>query len=299
MEKNQTLQRGVQGYITCNAFPGDPPQRMFWTHGGNVLRSSGRITVRSQSLLIDNVEFSDEGIYTCRFTEHGNHEFSINVNVIEIPELEIDIPPSHPINFTTDLEIECKTTPSHAETYWLVPRHNGAQTRIDGSRLFIEGGREDLSGIYTCVASLPDRRIRNQRSVEVIQTDIPVRFPQPKELPINTVEGDTHLLHKDLLFSLESSDLTFQWTRKMEAVDFGPRFSYTIERTHLTMKISHAEVSDRGTYQLTVSNQHGMDTLAVTMYVTEQIKTTLELEFEDVACEKLEVRFSITFYLHD
>ena len=290
---NQTFYRRETARVLCDANPGDPPVPIIWLRNGIRIISS-RVDNEGQALIIDNIDDEDEGVYQCVFNDvhTGRISTNIQVNVVDRPQNEVNIfPPGLPryisISYGNRLRLNCRieqTDPS-LTFVWIIR---------DGEKLIssheLNLAPEDVvTGPYHCLVSSND--MEYQHTVIVILVDIPpLPLPPDWTFIMNALEREPLLLNINFRHRLDQSNLTVQWYKNGEIVDFDSRFSFSVSQTFLRFNISSAKLTDRGRYVVNVSNPYGFAVLTVDINIFELERTEFNVKIENVDCSLVEVR---------
>ena len=293
VQTNWTFQRGERAVVVCDAFPGDPEQTISWRFRGRSVPHADFPHLREdkhrKTLIFESIGMSDAGTYTCLFNTFGEHSVEITVNVIEEETgTEIVLPDSINVTFGRPLDLDCVTRPPAAQTRWIIRKNMiTIHTRI----LHLEPEALIGTSSYTCIATTSAGR-EIERTVYVRQTGIPFHLKGRREDSETAMEGDQIEFHAALKYPLDSTtNLSFRWRPIGGSAhrNFTSRLTYTISERSLRMMLSHVELLDKGRYAVTISNDHGNDTLMVTIHVTAMERTALELKF-NISCELLKVK---------
>ncbi|MGH0143069.1 UNVERIFIED_CONTAM: hypothetical protein FKN15_022424 [Acipenser sinensis] len=148
--------------LSCVLLDGNPPPKRHWTHNGQPVSVSSRVSLQSDgSLYIDKVSQEDAGIFICRAVNLvGSANVSITVSIPAAPTISSG--PSHYItNEGVAVTLSCDSTGEpKPTTVWskgreAIRRHS-SRYRADasGSLMIPSPGAED-SGVYVCTATNP------------------------------------------------------------------------------------------------------------------------------------------------
>ena len=295
VNRNQTFNRGETAHVLCDADPGDPPVPMIWLRNGNRIISSQQLRVdnEGQALIIENIGNEDAGVYQCAFNDvHTSITINIQVNVVNCPQNQPQIfPPGLPhnvsISYGDRLHLNCRNEQANSSfTYvWIV----GDGDEPVASHELDLAPEDVMAGIFRCFAV--GNGMAYQHTVIVTVVDAPPLplFPN-QAFTMNALEREPLLLHMDFRHRLDQSNLTVQWYKSRELVDFDSRFSFSVSQTFLRFNISSAKLTDRGRYVVNVSNPHGFAALSVDINIFELERTEIKVKIENVDCSLVEVR---------
>lgn len=169
---NQSPIAGNDYVVRC-IVTANPPPTVDWLRNGDQIKSSDRFVIKHDGLLINNVQESDDGLYTCRAAVIQTGELSernINLAVQLKPEIT-DLNTEYEAIEGQEFSVKCSGRGKPAPEFkWInqdqkdmsladrfsVVGHNGqmSATRIE----------ENDRGVYTCVAKnsagFTERRMR-------------------------------------------------------------------------------------------------------------------------------------------
>ena len=270
--------------ITCDAYPGDPPQQQVWIRNGTTLG-------HQNPLVIPNITTDNAGIYTCTFEPSFTQAFDIYVNVISRPmdRLSLLLQSVQTVPFGNPLNLTCLTDQEVISSSWIV----AGVERTSNTELYLQP-EEVFTGIYTCVVLPQGGNDIIFFPIFVRVTHIPPTLEEPREISVITVEGNPHYMTTNFQHQQDSaSQYIFEWKKSignsLGSVDFFPRFSYTVSETNLAMKIDSSKIEDEGVYQLNISNADGYDILTVQLFVIQLKRSHLRVTFIDISCTLVKV----------
>ena len=293
---HQTFQRGDAAAIECDAYLGDPVYPLVWVRNGTAISPDSD---NQKTLTIVNIDNKHAGTYECRFNAFGESIIaSIIVNVQERSEpMYICRQPPQTIHFSyasqqpLNLTCDCRTDKSDSS---LVFQWNIPNLPIVQSSSLVVPYDQVSNGRYTCQA-FRDGVLVEQHVREVTVIDIPP-LPASTYTDVRRREGETAHLRYELLLQ-PSPKLNFQWkkvyTGSNTDVDFGSRFSYTVNDKTLRFNITNLVAADTGMYMVNVSNQYGHSELHTNIDVEELDRSIVILEFKAISCDSIEVRVAI------
>ncbi|KAK1155520.1 hemicentin-1-like [Acipenser oxyrinchus oxyrinchus] len=256
--------------LSCVLLDGNPPPKRHWTHNGQPVSVSSRVSLQSDgSLYIAKVSQEDAGIFVCRAVNlAGSANVSITVSIPAAPTISSG--PSHYItNEGVAVTLSCDSTGEpKPTTVWskgreAIPRHS-SRYRADasGSLMIPSPGAED-SGVYVCTATNP----AGYASREV-------------QLSVNTkprIGGGRNLTEPIRISAVVGSEVTLPcevqgsptpsvtWSR-----DGYPVPPITARFTVLSsgsLRVSDSRVTDSAEYKCSAVNPAGKTSLTYTLHV--------------------------------
>ena len=273
------------------ADPGDPPLEVIWIRNNTqVDKDFTQLHQNSQpveALIIENIQDSDAGDYLCGFNlSTGFIGATITVNVISLPDnIRILLPSVVSIRYGDPLDLECRTEPedSSLQYTWFT-----VYNEIENRTLLLLPEQVYI-GECRCSVYMGDREL-SEHSVFINVTSIPP-LPEDPELAIrNTVlEREALVMSKQFRFALNLDDLTIQWEKivqdRRDTYDFDSRFTYFFRDTRMILIINDTQLSDRGSYQVNIFNNHGRAILMVELDVIRLERTSIQMHFTDISCD--------------
>ena len=244
--------------------------------------STGRFYVndRYQALFIRDIQESDAGVYWCGFQEEDSVSVGINVEVTDNAEAQILLPSALSVGYDGDpLVMECGN-----DTSWILPD----EQVVNGT--LVLPSREVTTGLYRCVAR------DSNGSAEMLQFSVLVFLdfpPIPREAgqahDLRTLEGQLQVIRQDFRFPLSPFGIIIQWKEIQDGRSVDVDFSWrlTVSRNILRLE-RHAAVSDNGSYEVNISNQHGYAVFPVNIDVIPLEETEITLFLPNSSCDILE-----------
>ncbi|KAK6480953.1 hemicentin-1-like [Huso huso] len=256
--------------LSCVLLDGNPPPKRHWTHNGQPVSVSSRVSLQSDgSLYIDKVSQEDAGIFVCMAVNlAGSANVSITVSIPAAPTISSG--PSHYItNEGVAVTLSCDSTGEpKPTTVWSKGREairwHSSRYRADasGSLMIPSPGAED-SGVYVCTATNP----AGYASREM-------------QLSVNTkprIGGGRNLTEPIRISAAVGSEVTLPcevqgsptplvtWSR-----DGYPVPPITARFTVLSsgsLRVSDSRVTDSAEYKCSVVNPAGKTSLIYTLHV--------------------------------
>ncbi|KAM9385812.1 obscurin [Pholidichthys leucotaenia] len=266
--QNLVVKEGDSGVFCCElSKPGAPVD---WRKGKTILKPGDKYEMKQEGrltkLIINNVEESDAGNYTCK-TKHN--QCTAELTVIESPKRrrQRDLPPSFKLLLTDQEVREGNCVVLHCELNKPAPSvewrkggeilRNGDKYQMRKKDLQVEMKIVDLSmkdtGDYTCVCG-------EQRTMaKIVVNERPIKFVQElRNIQLQEGNGVT------LSCELSKSGVPVQWTKGGNMLNHGEKYQIKQSGATQELVIRKSLPEDSGTYSCVCDDIKTTATIIVT-----------------------------------
>ena len=259
---------------------------------------NGRYMLQNdQSLIIESIQASDEGTFTCGFiTNMGFIYGEINVRVtntgtkgfliVEPTLRNIQIRHEDGLNLTCRVNIN----PDLVNISWILP----GTTIIHNSTLVFRPGQV-MAGLYRCFA----HNAENERHHSVFVTvNAKPKFTMQRisASPVVRSFQGYRLERNEATTTMAPlvgrNNINIEWKKKdsNSVMDFGSRLKVTWSQKNVQWIIRDAQLEDTGEYFMNISNDFGFTVLSTQLEVIETEMLLIQVQVSDQDCELLKVR---------
>lgn len=271
--KHEVALRGKEIKLYC-IFGGTPLPETVWSKNGETIRTSERVTQDDfgKSLKIKNVDFEDQGDYTCVVTNGVGRasSHSISLEVLAVPFFTIEPEITHAAEDET-IKFTCAASGvPEPEIHWI---HNGRpisesppnpRRKVTSNSIIIDKLTKKDTGNYGCNAT---------NSLGYVYKDVYVNVlalaPEITEGPTDksTVDGKNIVLTCRVFGAPKP---TIKWIRNKQELT-GGRY-HTLESGDL--EITNVGFMDSGNYDCHAANKFGQVRANASLVVKEHTRIT-------------------------
>ncbi|XP_067206790.1 neuroglian isoform X2 [Linepithema humile] len=281
-KKSEVAYRGQKVELYC-IYGGTPLPQTIWSKNGHLITPFDRVTQGNygKSLVIQHVNFEDEGAYTCEASNGvgSADSYSIHLQVLAVPYFTVEPVFTEAAEDET-IEINCEATGVPLpEIKWI---HNGkpisqappnSRRKVTPNKIIIEKLTKNDTGNYGCNATNSLGYVYKDVFVNVLA--LAPEFTQPPT-NLNTVDGKTIRITCQV-FGAPKPDV--KWIRSGQELTGG---RYKILQSG-DLEIQNVIFLDEGIYTCHASNKFGEIEASAELVVKEHTRITDEPEDYEVA----------------
>ncbi|KAK6168335.1 hypothetical protein SNE40_020892 [Patella caerulea] len=265
-----TVATGKTATFNCKAPKGEPEPDILWHKNNDPVQDDGRLTFTNGNLIIQSVQVSDVGEYTCLAINKGGEKESrpAKLTVLEKPKFS-HMPSDEVANEQDIVELKCQATGDPKPTLeWRkedgrIPY--GRARQLNDGTLRIEKVEASDDGTYVCVAE------NDAGTVEAVGKLIVNTHPSFQVRPENQVVGRGRTVTLQCVVTGNPTPTVF-WSKGTEQNLMFPnqengRFSVAEDGT---FRVERVRFDDAGEYVCQALNVIGSDKASAIIEVREQ-----------------------------
>ncbi|XP_045509421.1 peroxidasin-like [Colias croceus] len=267
------LVQGDQKYVRFDCVAtGNPKPHISWLFNGDRILLSDRLSLQHNgSIVIETVKETDAGNYTC-VAENINGKISASCTLeVMVPPAFILVPKDEQVAIGDKVQFTCtaRGVPKPVITWYrntmVLPPKENIVLSDNNQNLTITEVTEDDDGIYHC-------RAENAEGLTEISAILKVQDVQIVSPKIVTRPEDIEA-YKETTIQMpceyESEPLAnIEWRKNGNRIIPNERFTITLIGS---LVINNITLSDTGSYECSVYNDHGRDTASAYLTVKDHI----------------------------